>query len=139
MLLGWAREGRILPSSTDADFAFPADETWRFAQAAEALQAAGFRRWFSFCNSAGKITQESCIRHGAKFEFFRMTKAGQQHQYYLYGCDSDGPVQLVARVPRQGLDAFQFLSRTWQKPVDHEAELEAVYGDWHTRTTPGAT
>jgi hypothetical protein len=132
LLLGWAREGRVLPTNTDADFAFSAQDAGRFTEAAAALPAAGFRRWFCFRNSAGEITQETFIRRGAKFEFHRMTEAGRQHQYYLYGYDLEGPVELVARLPRQELEAFEFLGRTWHKSVDHEAELEAIYGDWRT-------
>jgi hypothetical protein len=132
MLLGWAREGRILPGDWDADFAFSAADDERYARAVPALLDAGFRRWFCFRNNSGEITEETFVRHGAKFEFFRMTDVGQQHQYYMYGRDDEGPVELVARLARQELEPFEFLGRTWLKSADHEAELEAMYGDWRT-------
>ena len=131
-LLGWAREGRILPGDADADFAFSAADDERYARAVLALLDAGFRRWFCFRNNSGEITEETFVRRGAKFEFFRITDLGQQHQYYMYGRDDQGPVELVARLARQELEPFEFLGRTWQKSADHEAELEAIYGDWRT-------
>jgi hypothetical protein len=132
MLLGWAREGRILPGALDADFAFSAADDARFARAVPALLDAGFRRWFCFRNNAGEITEETFIRRGVKYEFFRMTDVGQQYQYYTYGRDDQGPVELVARLARQELEPFEFLGRPWLKSADHEAELEAIYGDWRT-------
>jgi hypothetical protein len=132
VLLGWAREGRLLPGDADLDLAFSAADDERFASAVPALLKAGFRRWFRFVNNDGQITEETFVRGGAKFEFYRMTDIGRQREYHMYGTDAGGPVQLVARVPRQQTVPFEFLGRTWYKAADHEAELEAVYGDWRT-------
>jgi hypothetical protein len=132
LLLGWAREGRILPGDLDADLAYEAGDHERYVSAVPSLLQVGFRRWFSFRNNEGKVTEEVFVRRGAKFEFYRMPEVGGQREYYLYGIDADGPVQVTARLPRQELAPFEFLGRTWLKALDHEAELEAMYGDWRT-------
>jgi hypothetical protein len=135
LLLGWAREGRVLPHDRgDADFAFSADDHERFLRAVPALIAAGFSYRGYYRNNAGEITEHVLERPGAHFDFFRMADAGERYQYYMYGPDYDdrGPWEFIGRVKRQELEPFEFLGRTWLKPADHEAELEAIYGDWRT-------
>jgi hypothetical protein len=140
LLLGWAREGRILPHDVrDADIAYSAADDERFAAAVPALVAGGFRPWFSFRGNDGEIPVRMFVRHGAFFEFYRMTDQesgrGPVRRYHLFGHGEDGPVEVAAELPRQELVPFEFLGRTWRKPADHEAELEAQYGDWRTPDT----
>lgn len=134
LLLGWAREGQVIVADVgDADFCYAGQDDHRFEQAVPLLLAAGFRRWFSFRNGAGELPVQSFIRRGSKFDFFRMTEVGDRWwEYYLYGSSDEGPVELVAHLPRQELESFFFLGRTWLKSQDHILELTTNYGDWDT-------
>ncbi len=134
MLLGWAREGRLIPSDTgDADFFYRAADDHHLDDAMPALLAAGFRPWFSFWNNDGERTERVLIRRGALFEFFRLDDVdGSAERYHLYGTGPGGPCQMVAHLAQQDLESFDFLGRTWLKPVDHEKLFELNYGDWRT-------
>jgi hypothetical protein len=137
LLLGWAREGGLLDHDLhDADFAYDHGDHDRTDAAFDALERAGFRRWFRYRNNDGDITQATFIRHGARFEFFMVSPCeddAEYNQYFVYGSDDTGmPAQLRMRIPRQRLARFDFLERSWQKVDDHESELEFLYGDWRT-------
>jgi hypothetical protein len=134
LLLGWAREGRVLEHDMgDADFGFVAEDEERFDTAEEQLVAAGFRRWFRFHDQTGRCTQRVLVRHGSRFEFFRMDDVGAGSQeFHVYGPGSTGPVEVVGHLPRQELEPFVFLGRSWMKPRDHELLLRTCYGDWRT-------
>jgi hypothetical protein len=129
LLLGWAREGRILRHDChDADFAFCAADRERFDAAAPALVDAGFAPRYRYRSNAGHPTEFTFMRGRAKFEFFEMAPAGDALRYFVYG--GAGPLQAAAEIPAQPLEAFTFLARQWLKPRDHAAELTAMYGDW---------
>jgi hypothetical protein len=132
LLLGWAREGRVLPHDIgDADFGFDSCDDEIFDRAEPYLLEAGFRRWFSFRNSQGELTERVYTRSGFKFEFFRMRDVGADtHQVHVYYPGDDGPIELVSRIPKQELEPFEFLGRTWMKPLDHDLSLRSCYGNW---------
>jgi len=131
LLLGWAREGQILAHDMqDADFAYLAEDEDRFQRTVPLLLEAGFRRWFSFRNNAGQVTEHVLTRRGAHVDFFQMREVGEQWEYFVYGVDERGPVELVGRLPRQRLEEFQFLGRSWLKVRDHDLELATIYGAW---------
>lgn len=134
LLLGWARDGRVLAHDVgDADFAFSREDEELLVAAEPRLRAAGFRRWFSFRNCRGERTEHVFVRHGFRFEFFRMDEVdADTHEYYVYGPGAVEPVELVGHLPRQQLEPFEFLGRTWMKPHDHELLLRTCYGDWRT-------
>jgi hypothetical protein len=138
VLLGWAREGHVLAhDQKDVDVAYPAADAERMRDTVPLLEAAGFRRWFTYRNNDGQVTERTFLRHGAKFELWQMEDAGDQWQYHVYGSDDAGrPVQLVARLDAQERVPFSFLGRQWLKVRDHEAELTALYGSWRV-TDPG--
>jgi hypothetical protein len=136
MLLGWAREGRILRHDLrDADFAYAGEDEQLIRDGLDSLVRAGFRRGFSLPNNAGVLTEHTVIRHGARFEFFRMSPIESHWEYHVYGTHERRPIQLTARVPQQELERFDFLGRSWMKPLDHDAELTLLYGDWRTPDT----
>jgi hypothetical protein len=134
LLLGWAREGRLLPHDIgDADFAVSAEDEERLDVAETQLLAAGFRRGFRFHSNAGTCTERVYVRHGFKFEFFRMTPVDDRtHEFHVYGLTGRGPVEAVGHLPRQPLATMDFLGRPWMKPLDHDLALRTSYGDWRT-------
>lgn len=134
MLLGWAREGRLIASDIgEADFGYTPEHEDLFAQAEPALLDAGFRRWYAFWSNSGVRTNTVYIRRGSLYEFSLMTPLDADRlEYHAYGVIATGVVQQVAHVPHTGVEEFQFLGRTWRKPVDHEKLFELNYGDWRT-------
>ncbi len=132
MLLGWAREGRVLRHDRDADFALRREDLPALIDAIPALRRAGFHPLTMYRNNAGQLTELTFCRHTAKFEFFVMDEVDGMLSYYVYGYPPDHLVQVEARVSAQSLVPFSFLGRTWLRPAEHERELEAMYGDWRT-------
>ena len=60
LLLGWAREGRVLRhDNRDADFAYAEQDEALILEGIEALVKAGFRHGYSFRNNAGQLTEYS--------------------------------------------------------------------------------
>ena len=132
LLIGWAREGRVLASDLrDADFAYLDEDHDRFLASISALVDAGFapRRRFSSAN--GRYVEHRFHRGGANFEFFRVTPVGDRWRYSVFVRGSEA-AELVAEIPAQPRVPFTFLDRTWQKVAGHDAELTAIYGDWRT-------
>jgi len=135
VLLGWAREGRILGhDADDADFGLFAADQDAFLAAVPAFSAAGFRPYRYWINSRGVITEFVLEKDRARFDFFLLFPAGAMVRYWVYA-----PLKVKgAYVELEGLVEFHefstmtFLQRTWRKPADHEAHLTAVYGDWRT-------
>jgi hypothetical protein len=131
LLLGWARDGAVLAHDClDADFAVADRDFHRLVDAVPAIMRAGFRCDRRFVNTAGQVTELTFLRHGARFEFFRMFPADERLRYYMYSIKLKGITQVEAFVPEQETVPFSFLDRTWLKPRDHDLELRTVYGSW---------
>lgn len=132
LLLGWARDGAVLPHDClDADFAVSDRDFHRLVAAVPAIVRAGFRCDRRFINSAGQITELTFLRHGARYEFFRMfPDDGGRRRYYMYSIKLKEITEVEAFVPEQGTVPFSFLGRSWLKPKDHALELRSVYGSW---------
>lgn len=131
LLLGWARDGAILAhDSDDADFAVADRDFDRLVAAVPAIIAAGFRPDRRFFNNAGELTEVTFMRHGTRFEFFRMFPAGDRVRYFLYSGESGELVEVEASLPAQSTEPFSFLGRSWLKSADHELELRSMYGSW---------
>jgi hypothetical protein len=131
LLLGWARDGAVLAHDClDADFAVADRDFHRLVEAVPAIMRAGFRCDRRFVNTDGQVTELTFLRHGARFEFFRMFPAGGRLRYNMYSIKLNGITQVEAFVPEQPTVPFSFLDRTWLKPEDHDLELRTVYGSW---------
>lgn len=135
MLLGWAREGDLLAHDRDADFAMLPEDLPRLLSAVPALERAGFKPLMQFRNNAGRVTEVTLRKHGAKFEFFVFEPDGDYFTYYAFGGISGQPLEIEARVRRQPLVPFEFIGRTWLRPEDFESELECMYGNWRVPQT----
>ncbi len=148
LLLGWAREGRVLThDANDADFGYLQTDRKHLLQALPSLLEAGFHPGNVFRNNAGIATEYRVLRGDARFEFFAMTEVGNELEYLLYahhGAYKKKPVQIRCRVPRHGLEKIEFIGRQWHKPDRHEEQLEVMYGAWqqpdpeHQYTDSGA-
>ena len=131
LLLGWAREGRVLAHDTlDADFAVLDEDFPRLIRAVPMLMESGFKCDRRFVNNSGDVTELTLMRHGARFEFFRMFPIADRLRYYMYADLKSGPIEVEASLPAQKTVTFRFLNRNWLKHEDHELELRSTYGEW---------
>jgi phosphorylcholine metabolism protein LicD len=134
LLIGCFREGRILPhDSRDADFGFRREDRERFLASVPRLTDAGFEPVWRYRNNAGEAVEYSFRRGGAQFEFFEHQEIQGALRYWVFGTPGGGEgtgVEIVSQVPAYSLAPMEFLGRSWQKPADHEAYLDAVYGNW---------
>jgi hypothetical protein len=130
MLLGWAREGRLLRNDTDADLAVWRKDIQHFRESVALLEAVGFRLNRAFVNNHGDLTEYVFLRNYMKFEFFVVDDGEDGPRYWLYY----PPIKLemMGSIPAVTLAPMRLLDRTWLKPADHEAHLTRVYGDWRT-------
>ncbi len=131
LLLGWAREGRILPWDTDADFFYSSKDRDKFLISIDCLIQAGFKLKERFINNEGRITEYVFFKDDIKFEFFEFDKQEDTLHYWLYAPDL--ALEMVGILPWNGeMATIYFLGRTWLKPDDHDTFLTANYGDWRT-------
>ena len=84
LLLGWAREGRILPWDTDADFFYSSKDRDKFLISVDCLIQAGFKLKERFINNEGRITEYVFFKDDIKFEFFEFDKQEDTLRYWLY-------------------------------------------------------
>jgi hypothetical protein len=129
-LLGWAREGRLLAHDNDADFALFREDLPAFRAGWAALAAAGFDLGIIFVNNDGQATEFVFYKDHLRFEFFIFDRDGSGIRYWLFY--PPGKLEMLGRLPWDGVEPLNFLGRTWLKPRDHEAHLAAMYGDWRT-------
>ncbi len=131
LLLGWAREGAILPHDClDADFAVRDDDFDRLIRAVPAILRAGFACDRKFISDSGLVTELTFTRHGARFDFFRMFPDAGQLRYFIYNLKLTSVREIEASLPDQSTEPFSFLGRTWLKHMDHARELRTTYGKW---------
>lgn len=133
MLLGWAREGDLLGHDCDDfDFAYHSDDAAVFESIFTELAEAGFQLIHRFPGRSGTATEYAFRRDGVKFDFFALEPRGDRFRYWSYGTVAGETVANIIEIPAQPLEEFAFLGRTWLRPRDPAAELEALYGDWRT-------
>ena len=131
LLLGWAREGAIMRHDClDADFGILDEDFGRLVAATPALNRAGFSCYQRFQNNSGELTEVTFIRHGARFEFFRMFPNAGELRYFMYDHVDGEALEVEASMPDQDTAVFSFASRDWLKHKDHELELRSIYGAW---------
>jgi hypothetical protein len=132
MLLGWAREGDLLPRDRDADFGILPDDVPRLMRAVPKLVEAGFLPHKQFRTNDGKLVELMFLRRRAVYDFSIFFPRDGELQYFMFGWPPDQLVEVEKRLPVQNLVRFAFLGRTWLRHEDYVRELELNYGDWRT-------
>lgn len=135
MLLGYAREGRLLRHDPDVDFHFWHEDLDRFLQSAELLKVAGFTYAYRWNSNAGETTEYVLLYKRVRFEFFVAHRVDSNTRWYVYAEDVKrgvSTIEILQEVPGCTLDQFEFLGKTWLKPANHTEYLTAVYGAWQT-------
>ena len=130
MLLGYAREGKLLAHDRDADFGILPDDVPSLLALVPRLRALGFTPIAQYYNNAGELTELTFRRHWASFEFFVFRPVSDRLRYTVYGYPPADLVEVDAEIQRQPFVPFDLAGRTWLKPADHEQELAAMYGEW---------
>jgi hypothetical protein len=131
LLLGWAREGAILPHDyLDADFAVRDADFDRLVRAVPAIRRAGFACDRKFMSDSGLVTELTFTRRGARFDFFRMFPDAGRLRYFIYSLKLTSVTETECSLPDQPTEPFTFLGRTWRKHADHARELRSIYGKW---------
>jgi hypothetical protein len=136
LLVGWAREGRVLAhDSHDADFAFFREDRERFLAAVGPLVRAGFEPLYRYIDNDGEPVEYKFSRGGARFDFFEHERRGEAVRCRFFGavdCGGGEEIQteFVSDVPAFRLAPMSFLGRTWLKPDPHEDYLRTIYGEW---------
>lgn len=149
LLLGWAREGGILRNDyRDADFAYMSEDRDRLISAVDTLREAGLRPLHRWTNNDGNTTEWVFERDGARFEFFEFSSVDPSDSiapgtpmFRHYGYfpksgswaealtnPSTSIEQVEVHLPYQAREEFKFLGSQWYKVVDHELELDSLYG-----------
>jgi hypothetical protein len=118
----------------DVDFLLLSEDEGHLLDAVPALEEAGFHRRFRYRNNRGTVTEYTFARHEASFDFFLFFPDAQPgvRRYFSYYYTPDDLLELEGELVEQPLEQFRFLDRSWLKPKDHEAYLDAIYGDWKT-------
>ena len=135
ILLGYAREGRILKGDSDVDLHFWHEDQDKFETTAKLLINAGFKPRYRWRNQAGEITEYVFSWQGIKFEFFEAYCINNNTRWYSYGggIRNGLPVlEMLNETPGCDLEEFDLFGKRWLKPADHETYLSALYGDWKT-------
>ncbi len=131
LLLGWARDGAILPHDClDGDFAVRDTDFDRLVGAVPAILRAGFSCDRKFISDSGLVTELTFTRRGARFDFFRMFPEDGRLRYFIYNLKLTSVTEIEAALPDQPTEPFTFLGRTWLKHADHARELQTIYGKW---------
>lgn len=129
-LLGYMRNGDLLPHDDDADFSFWREDRQLLLDALPRLLKNGFRKHRRWTNNELDDTEWTLKYRGVKLEFFEMHRADGKMRWYCYGGE---PMQeLLNEAPMHGVQECRMLSRTWLIPDEPEEYLEALYGDWRT-------
>jgi hypothetical protein len=137
LLLGWAREGRMLwHEPQDGDFAYFREDRQKLLASVPRLIDAGFNVDRRLSNNQGDPAAYILEKDWASFEFFENERRDGVVRSWSFGSrvrhNETVPIEIVCQVPAFDLAPMEFLGRTWRKPDDHAAYLNAVYGDWKT-------
>jgi hypothetical protein len=134
IMLGYAREGRLLRHDTDIDFHYWRDDEELLLSALREISGQGFRYVGALCNNDGIATQHVVKLGKLKIEFFAAwrEKGGLCWQSYSTRHWNRPARQFFNRVPDFQLEEVEFYGVDVAKPVDHDLYLTSIYGDWQT-------
>jgi glycosyltransferase involved in cell wall biosynthesis len=132
VLLGYRREGALLPHDPDVDFGILERNEQCFLDSVDSILAAGFQRSYRWTNSVGRVTEYCFMKDGAKFEFFvhfQDISAGKL-RWYIF--EPARRLEHQGEHAEHGFQEIQFLDRSWHAPDDIDRYLSEMYGDWQT-------
>lgn len=128
-LLGYARDGGLLPHDKDIDLGIIGWED-QFTVAEALLEAGHFQ--FDLAQLAGKsrfLISAHDMRNGMAIDFFMFHDKGD---HYLHGIDFDMGFTQNFRFSKFGLKEVEFLGVPFCIPDNLDQNLTENYGDWRT-------
>jgi phosphorylcholine metabolism protein LicD len=128
LVLGYVREGRLLPYDYDADFAFWEEDHERFLKTVPDLTGGGFKKRYCWVSAEGKIACYTFVKEGAKFDFFINYKDEDRNKIFWYAFHAGKGIQLKRELPPHGVKTIFFLGRDWLIPENVEEYLVLSYG-----------
>lgn len=131
-LLGYAREGALLKHDNDIDFHYWSSDALLIEDTLKSLKIYGFKYCYNLKNSSGNITQHTIKYKNVKIDFFEAIKKDTNIQWTCYTTKHwNRPArQFLNQIPSVELTAVEFYGVSILKPLDHDAYLTALYGDW---------
>ena len=135
LLIGWAREGRILSHDLqDGDFGFFREDREKLVASIPRLIDNGFKPLYRHCNNDGDPAAYVFEKDWTTFDFVEHVRVRGAIRSWNFGTHLEGKetvdIEIVSQVPAFDLAPMEFLGRTWRKPADHDAYLRAIYGNW---------
>jgi hypothetical protein len=128
-LLGYARDGALLPHDKDIDIGILGWED-QFTVAEALLEAGHFQ--IDLAQLGGQhrfLLSAHDMRNGMAIDFFLFHDKGD---HFLHGIDFDMGFTQNFRFSRFALDAVEFLGERFFVPADFDLNLSENYGDWRT-------
>jgi len=137
LLLGWARNRRIIPwDFDDADFGYFPEDRDKFIEVQANLTDAGFELKTINHKPHDIVHRYVFVKDNTRFEFFEMKKKGTKINYTYLLTRNGIKYKMDCTIPMHGFEEIKFVGRTWLKPDDHELNLTAIYGNWR-KPDPG--
>lgn len=128
-LLGYARDGALLPHDKDIDLGLLGWED-QFTVAQALLEAGHFDLDLAQLTGHNRfVISARDLRNGMVVDFFFFHDRGD---HFLHGIDFDLGFTQNFRFSRFGLRDVDFLGETFSVPDDVDTNLTENYGDWRT-------
>jgi hypothetical protein len=128
-LLGYAREGGLLPHDKDIDLGIIGWDN-QFVVAEALLEAGHFKIDLSQLTGSNRfLISAHDLRNGMAADIFLFHDKGD---YFLHGIDFDMGFSQNFRFSKFGLQEVEFLDERFYAPDDIDRNLRENYGDWRT-------
>lgn len=133
MLLGFQREGRVLPwDCWDLDLEIGSENLPQLRASMPLLQEAGWRHRVSWATNDGLLAEVRLYHRLVGLDLFLTYPREGQTASFVFSRRNGTWLQAEQRVPTSGRREVEFLGVRWQVPDPVEPVLSAMYGDWRT-------
>jgi hypothetical protein len=132
ILLGYAREGRLLSHDTDIDFHYWVEDEEILLDVLKNLCQHEFSYVGEMIDNNNRCTQH-VIRYGkVKIDFFVAWRVDGKVQWTCYTTPhwNRPSRQYLNEIPDLQTAEVEFYGLPVSKPIDHETYLQAIYGNW---------
>jgi len=130
-LLGYAREGNLLPHDKDVDIGIIGWEN-QFTVAEALLETGHFKIDLSQLTGRNRfLLSANDLRNGIAADIFIFHDMGD---HFLHGIDFDMGLTQKFRFSKFELEEVEFLSEHFYVPSDIDRNLSENYGDWRSPT-----
>jgi len=132
ILLGYAREGRLLRHDTDIDFHYWKEDEEKMRETWEMLPRFGFKQ-VKIIRSNNNHPSQYVFKFGkVKVEFFLAWREEGKVNWYCYTTKhwNRPSRQFLNQIPDLEISGIEWYGVPVKKPADHDLYLTSIYGDW---------